>query len=193
MAREPLPFSSFATCKDRVTRGSYCHWVLYHYGTGPEFYVEPALLPPTTPQIGSASFLSSLLKIQQEELGLSEGHVISLVALSKREPHLALLVSRKANADGTQAEYHIIFWNIKKSVERKRFHEIERWSVTGMQVREGETISKAFVIRSGSSDDDCNLGDDAVVVAKSSMGRVHVIKRKNPSAPHLVQSAGSEI
>ncbi|KAH3765566.1 hypothetical protein Pelo_2562 [Pelomyxa schiedti] len=61
-----------------------------------------------------------------------------------------------------------------------------------MQPREGETISKPFVIRSGSSDDDCNLGDDAVVVAKSLMGRVHVIKRKNPSAPHLVQSAGSE-
>ncbi|KAH3722752.1 hypothetical protein Pelo_18542 [Pelomyxa schiedti] len=74
------------------------HWVLYHYGAEPEFYVEPALLPPTPPQIGSASSSasssSSLLKVQQEELGLLEGHVISLVALSKREPHLALLISQ---------------------------------------------------------------------------------------------------
>ncbi|KAH3765565.1 hypothetical protein Pelo_2561 [Pelomyxa schiedti] len=102
------------------------HWVLYHYGAEPEFYVEPALLPPTPPQIGSASSSasssSSLLKVQQEELGLLEGHVISLVTLSKREPHLALLVSCKVNANSTQAECDIIFWNVKKSVESKRFH-----------------------------------------------------------------------
>ncbi|KAH3723055.1 hypothetical protein Pelo_18241 [Pelomyxa schiedti] len=169
------------------------HWVLYHYGAEPKFYVEPALLPPTPPQIGSASSSSSLLKIQQEELGLSEGHVISLVALSKREPHLALLISHKVNANGTQAEYDILFWNVKKSVESKRFHEIERWPVTGMEALQGESIRRAFVIRSGSPHDDCNLGDDAVVVVQSARGRVYVIKRKSPSAPHLVQSAGSEV
>lgn len=48
------------------------------------------------------------------------------------------------------------------------------------------------MIRSGSSDDD-HLGDDAVAVALSSTSRAYIIKRKNPSAPHLVQSAGSEV
>ncbi|KAH3742815.1 hypothetical protein Pelo_15800 [Pelomyxa schiedti] len=175
----------------RTLAGCGCH--ILGIGSQSQFYIEPALLPPTPPQIGSSSSASSssLLKVQQEELGLLEGHVMSLVTLSKREPHLALLVSRKVNANGTQPEYDIIFWNVKKSMESKRFHEMERWLVTGMQAREGETILSVFVIRSCGSDDNDYLGDDAVVVAKSSMGRVYVIKRKNPAAPHLVQSAGS--
>ncbi|KAH3765723.1 hypothetical protein Pelo_2400 [Pelomyxa schiedti] len=161
------------------------HWLLYYCGGEPEFYIEPALLPP--PQIGGSP--SSPLKVQQEDLGLLEGHVISFVTLSKREPHVALLISLKMSPTISPTEHQIIFWNVKKSLESKRLHEIERWPVTGAQALPHETISMAFVIRSGSSDYD--LGDDAVVVAKSSTSRVYVIKR-NSAVPHLVQSAGCE-
>ncbi|KAH3722803.1 hypothetical protein Pelo_18491 [Pelomyxa schiedti] len=166
------------------------HWIPYYCRGEPEFYIEPALLP--TPRIGSASSSSSssLLKVQQEDLGLLEGHVISLVTMSKREPHVALLVSRKMKPTISPTEHQIIFWSMKESMESKRFHEIERWLVTGIEALPCETISRAFVIRSGSSDY-YNLGDNAVVVALSSTGRVYVIVRKNPAAPHLVQSAGN--
>ncbi|KAH3756141.1 hypothetical protein Pelo_12064 [Pelomyxa schiedti] len=168
------------------------HWHLYYCGGEPEFYIEPALLP-TPPQIGSSSLSSSssLLKVQQEDLGLLEGHVISLVALSNREQNVALLVSRKLKPTISPTEHQIIFWNVKESTESRRFHEIERWLVTGIEALEGETILRVFVIRSGYYDD--KLDDDAVVVALSSTGRVYVIKRKNPAAPHLVQSAGCEV